>query len=53
MGIDAMGAARYSKSNVGGALSRTAAKVGRMRKQSMAGETVRNEFTDEERSEMK
>jgi Mg-chelatase subunit ChlD len=53
MGIDAMGAARYSKSNVGGAYSRTAAKVGRMRKQAMAGETVCNEFTDEERNEMK
>lgn len=52
LGIDAMGAANFSMKNVFAAHGATADKVGRMRKQAMAGETVINEFTDEERHEM-
>lgn len=53
LGIDAAGAAQFRKCNVGGAYAGTAAKVGRMRKQAMAGESVLNEFTDQERNDMK
>jgi hypothetical protein len=53
LGIVADGAAQYSKSKVRAAYAGTSSKVGRMRKQAMAGDTVRNEFTDEERNEMK
>lgn len=52
LGIDAMGAANFSMSNVFAAHAATASKVGRMRKQALAGETVLNEFTDEERHKM-
>jgi hypothetical protein len=53
LGIDAVGAAHFTKGKVFAAYAGTAAKVGRMRKQAMAGATVRNEYTDEERDEMK
>lgn len=52
LGIDSVGAARFSKGKVFAAYAGTAAKVGRMRKQAMAGEMVENNFTDEERQEM-
>ncbi len=53
MGIDASGAAKFSKKKVFATYLATASKVGRMRKQAFAGETVENAFTDEERDEMK
>ena len=52
MGIHAAGVANYDTAKVAGAYGATAAKVSRMRKQRSAGETVSNEFTDQEREEM-
>lgn len=53
MGIMDAGAADFSKGKVRGAYDATAAKVARMRKQRFADETVVNDFTIEEREEMK
>ena len=53
MGIMDAGAADFSKGKVRGAYDATAAKVARMRKQRFADETVVNNFTIEEREEMK
>jgi hypothetical protein len=53
LGIDAMGAVHFSKEKVFSAYDGAASKVRRMRKQAMAGETVENKFTAEEREEMK
>lgn len=52
LGIDAVGAAQFSKGRVFAAYAGTASKVGRMRKQAMAGETVENVYTSQERQEM-
>ena len=52
LGIDAFGAAQFSKANVFAAYAGTSSKVGRMRRQAMAGDTVENKFTDEERRDM-
>ena len=52
MGIDACGAADYSMGKVRATYSATSDKVRRMRAQRRAGETVNNEFTDEERERM-
>jgi hypothetical protein len=52
LGIHAAGAANFSRRKVGAAWAGTARKVLRMRSQRSAGETVRNEFTEEERKEM-
>lgn len=52
MGIHADGVANYSLGKVGAAWQGTSRKVARMRAQRSAGETVKNEFTDEEREEM-
>ena len=53
MGIDAAGVANYSMGKVGAAWQGTSRKVARMRAQRSADETVKNEFTDEEREEMR
>lgn len=52
IGIHAAGAANFSLNKVDAAWAGTARKVLRMRSQRSAGETVRNEFTEEERKEM-
>ncbi len=52
MGIKATGAANYAMDKVAAAYMATGAKVARMRKQRSAGETVNNEFTEEEREDM-
>ena len=52
IGISASSAANYNPDKVCGAWLGTASKVGRMRAQKMAGETVVNEYTAEEREEM-
>ena len=52
MGIDKAGVANYREDKVGAAWKGTSRKVARMRAQRSAGETVKNEFTDEEREEM-
>ncbi len=52
MGIHALSAANYSPDKVAAAWSGTARKVGRMRAQTLAGETVVNEYTDNERENM-
>lgn len=52
IGIHAGGAANFAFSKVDAAWAGTARKVLRMRSQRSAGETVRNEFTEEERKEM-
>jgi Mg-chelatase subunit ChlD len=52
LGIDAAGAANYSPSMIQAAYRMTGGKVSRMRAQRSSGETVRNEFTDEERKRM-
>lgn len=53
MGMDAAGAANFSKGKVGAAYRHTAAKVARMRKQRSQGEAIVNEFTLEEHDDMK
>ena len=52
LGIDAAGAANYQPDRVVAAYQATSAKVKRMRAQRRDGETVRNDFTDEERKQM-
>jgi hypothetical protein len=52
MGIGAAGVANYAMDKVGAAYMATGAKVSRMRKQRREGETVKNEFTDQEREDM-
>ncbi|MEZ6153376.1 MAG: vWA domain-containing protein [Pirellulaceae bacterium] len=52
MGMDAAGAANFSKHKIAAAYGHTGAKVARMRKQRSQGETVVNEFTPEERQDM-
>jgi uncharacterized protein YegL len=53
MGIHAAGVADYADDKVAAAYMATGDKVARMRAQSRAGEDVSNEFTDEERDQMK
>jgi Mg-chelatase subunit ChlD len=53
MGMASSYAANYSPGKEFAAYAATASKVGRMRKQKMAGEKVANLFTDEERERMK
>ena len=52
MGIDAAGVANYAPDKVMAAFVGTSKKVVRMRTQRRAGQTVSNEFTEEERKEM-
>jgi hypothetical protein len=52
MGIQAEGAANFSKDKVGATFAAVQDKVSRMRGQMQAGETVCNAFTAEERSAM-
>lgn len=52
MGIRAAGVAQYDAAKVAAAWSGTGSKVARMRAQHRAGETVQNEYTDEERRRM-
>ena len=52
MGIQAAGAANYAMNKVAAAYGATISKVGRMRAQARAGETVDNAFTGEEREQM-
>ena len=52
MGIHAAGVANYAMDKVAAAYLATGSKVSRMRAQHRAGETVKNDFTDEERKEM-
>jgi len=52
MGILAGGVARYDVDKVRAAYAGTSSKLARMRRQLAAGETVHNEFTDEEREAM-
>jgi hypothetical protein len=53
MGIAADGAANWAPDKVAAAYGATISKVGRMRRQARAGESVDNAFTDEEREQMK
>ena len=53
MGIAAFAAADFAKEKVMAAYGATDAKVARMRKQRRASEIVVNDFTPEEREEMK
>ncbi len=53
MGIDAAGVANFQVDKVGVAYRATSNKVARMRKQLTDGETVKNDFTDEERDQMR
>jgi uncharacterized protein YegL len=52
LGIVAAGAANFAPDKVHAAYQMTGGKVARMRAQRSSGETVRNEFTDEERKKM-
>lgn len=52
LGIHAAGVANYSPDHIQVAYQMTGGKVARMRAQRSSGETVRNEFTDEDRKEM-
>ena len=52
MGIHAAGVANYTADKVAAACMVTGGKVARMRAQRRAGETVTNDFTDEEREAM-
>jgi hypothetical protein len=52
IGIHAAGVANYAIEKVAAAHMATLNKVARMRAQCRAGETVKNEFTDEERERM-
>ncbi len=53
LGIAAAGAAQFSKRNVFGAFYGSSSKVARMRQQARDAEEIKNEFTDEEREQMK
>ena len=53
MGIADRGTADFAKEKVMAAYGATDAKVARMRKQRLANDTVVNDFTAEEREEMK
>ena len=53
MGIHAAGVANYQVDKVGVAYWATSNKVARMRKQMADGETVKNDFSDEERNQMR
>ncbi|HJN08867.1 MAG TPA: hypothetical protein QF564_09265 [Pirellulaceae bacterium] len=53
MGIHAAGVADYAADRVAAAYMATGGKVARMRAQRRAGGNVSNEFTDEERGQMK
>jgi uncharacterized protein YegL len=52
MGIAAAGVANFAMDKMAAAFAGTGGKVSRMRQQSRAGETISNEFTEEEREEM-
>ena len=52
MGIAAAGVANWAVDKAAAAFHGTSNKLARMRKQSASGETVSNDFTDEERSAM-
>lgn len=52
MGIAAAGVANFAMNKMVAAYAATGEKVSRMRQQHRAGETVSNEFTDEERGKM-
>lgn len=52
MGMDAAGAANFSKDKIAAAYGHTGAKVARMRRQRSQGDAVVNEFTPEERQDM-
>lgn len=52
MGIHAAGVANFSVDKVGAACMATGAKLGRMRGQSLVGDTVCNKFTEQERKDM-
>ncbi len=52
LGMDHGGAANFAVHKVAAAYAGTSAKVARMRRQSREGETVRNDYTDEEREQM-
>ena len=52
MGIHAAGAANYDQERVFAACAATGSKVSRMRTQQLAGETICNDFTEEEREQM-
>ncbi len=52
MGIAAAGVANFAMDKMVAAYAATGEKVSRMRQQHRAGETVSNEFTDEERGKM-
>ncbi len=52
MGINAAGVANYAMDKMGDAYMATGTKVSRMRKQCRQGETVSNEFTEQEREDM-
>ena len=53
MGIHADGVADYAANKVAAAYAATGGKVARMRAQRRAGQDVSNEFTDDERDQMK
>ncbi|QDT39848.1 vWA domain-containing protein [Stratiformator vulcanicus] len=53
MGMHASGAANFAQDKVAAAYAMTSAKVSRMRRQRRSGETVSNDFTAQERDEMK
>ena len=52
MGIAAAGVANFAMDKMAAAFAGTRGKVSRMRKQRREGETVSNEFTEEERGKM-
>ncbi len=52
MGIAAAGVANFAMDKMAAAFAGTGGKVSRMRQQSRVGETISNEFTEEERREM-
>ena len=52
LGIDQAGIANFTATNVGGAWGSAAKKMSRMRKAMSDGNTVDNNFTEEERKEM-
>ena len=52
LGISADGIANYSSNQIASAHMGTSSKVSRMRRSVSAGETIDNNFTDEERRSM-
>ena len=50
--MQSAGVANFAMDNVDRAYGGTSDKLARMRKQSRDGDTVRNEFTEEERKQM-